>query len=405
MMQIMASKQVFRTAKQKDECVKPRPKRIESKNKDYPLHIPGQKYAVVLVGNAERQSKCREPAFCVLGTYRTVDQAIKVLRESNMEGSVVATHVPYLIGIRNYDEDDETYTRKIDERLEWEKQSLRATQERRQQRLDYAKAQGSVNMYTEFMKKKQAAGGQPLALEADPEGPEAPEVPEGPEGPEGHEPRPVPEVDPATLEDIPKVEYDTIMPLEDKCVAVSVVAADDQEPVIVVHAILKDVEEGERYIVNTVSPAVPYANIHLYQVGEWYFPRLQKDRTGIEDRVYLDEGLDHFFQGIQQSKEFLMQAKTQIKDEEGMAVEPDLTEPAPVHGVTETMPLDEYLARYPQRDPVDYTTNVEGLEQMRAMGTMDDDTVARVQGLKRDTTIPPEPANAPPVPALCASED
>ena len=265
-----------------------RPQRIET-DRQFPLHLTGQKHLALNVANIGRRPKSDRPAFRFVGIYSNVEDATRALEDSRSEGCdgiISPLHTPLLLSKdTNQAGVDDTIHTVIDRC----KQADKEQQERIKERVEYTRAlSGKSGDNNEEFK--------------------APEVPVCmPTG----------------------ASKGTMKNLDSDAIVVSIVGANEPEPVIVVYGQFRTLEDAKIYTVNTLREHTEF-DVSIVAVNEWYavdsFAVQNTDLTQVE---YFDQGLGRLMDLAKNARDKSNEIKHMIKPEDYIAPEPDLLEPAP----------------------------------------------------------------------------
>lgn len=345
----------FMTNSQREDAIRSRPMHIQSRGR-FPLKMPNQEFAVVLLGNRDLNTPCEQPAYRVVAICATAEEAAEKLEATDSQGIVTPTHSPFVI-IENNTTTTEQCQDIIAKHCAEEKAHVEEDNRIMEQRKTYTKQNTTPSMYAEWEKKKRG------------------ELPEDKKDDEEEELVEYPEMEPITSV-TNRNEKDMIMPLMGNAVVVTTVGRNSQTPVIIVHAMFEKEEQATEYIVNTLAPSTEHSYLGLVQQDTWQFPNREEKMTDAGDITYLDEGMNTFMQGHVHSRDAVPYVKSMVDEKDIIAPQPNLLEPAPVtrRGGAASVIMNSKAPMYEKKAVrhEDVDSNQEFIENMRREGRIDD---------------------------------
>lgn len=271
-----------------------RPQRIET-DRQFPLHLAGQQHVALNVAHTGRKPSSDRPAFRIVGIFDTVEAATLALEASRAEGcdGIIAPLHTLLLISRDTNVDAAT----VDETIAGVVARRKAADEEQKKKIDERVE------YTRRLSNKSG----------DDEGIEEFKVPEVPVC-------------------IPNGESKggIMKNLDDLAIVISVVGQKEDEPVVIVYGQFKTLEDAKIYIVNTLQEHAEF-DVSVVAAGEWYpVDQFAVENTDLAQVDYLDNGMARLMELAKNSKNKTKTVKSMIKEEDMIAPEPDLLEPAPV---------------------------------------------------------------------------
>lgn len=283
-----------------DKDFESKPCRVDTDRK-FETRLPGQAYVALNVAHRERKPTLKDassPAFRVIGMYGTVEEATEALassREEGCDGVVAAAHAPILLSVRSGVRNEEEVCRDIIRRCA---ERFRDQKKKVERRVEMARAVewGCV----EDGKGGGADDGALMALEAKEY-----------------------ETAPAAAKSARKPG---VRNLDTDAVVVSLVGAHETEPVLVVYATFKSVDDARIYTLNNLGdPSVCPYDVSIVASNEWHFgSSFCVENTDLDDVDYFDKGLSTLMNIPRSSRSKMAELKRLIPEDKYIQPEPDL---------------------------------------------------------------------------------
>lgn len=352
----------FMTNQQRLDSIQSRPMKSGGKN-CFPLKMPRQNFAVVLLGNRGLNTPCDEPAYQVVDICDTKEKAIEILEATGFQGVVRETHEPLLIFETNEATEEECLAH-IDELVQAEEDHVTDDVNKLNQRKQFSKENTAPSMFHEWEKSK-------MGQFYDDEGNDKKDD-------EPAEPTEYPQMD--VITDITeRKDKDLIMPLMGDAIVVTVIGRNTQTPALIVHAKFSKFEHADDYLINTLSPKTKHSYMTMVERESWQYPNREEKHTDAGDVTYLDQGMHTFMQGHVNCRDTVPYVKSMVDEKDILAPEPDLKEPAPatrrggatsviMNSMSEKPNLVKKAVRHQDVDP-----NEEEIRALQKLGVLDEE--------------------------------